>query len=100
MIMILFLMRKERRFILHFDPFKNCPLESSRGVLGHKWTLLVLRNIGFLEMEGFNQMLRVTPRLTPGVLSLRLCELEKSRLIKRTEECRSPKIVLWVFGSK
>ena len=79
---------------------KNCPIESSLGVLGHKWTLLVLRNIGFLKMERFNQMLRVTPRLTPRVLSMRLAELEKSGLIKRTEECSSPKIVRWTLTSK
>ncbi len=81
-------------------PMKNCPIESSLGVLGHKWTLLVLRNIGFLKMERFNQMLRVTPRLTPRVLSMRLAELEKSGLIKRTEECTSPKIVRWTLTSK
>ncbi|HYT41994.1 MAG TPA: winged helix-turn-helix transcriptional regulator, partial [Methylomirabilota bacterium] len=52
-----------------------------------------------LKMERFNQMLRVTPRLTLGVLSLRLSELEKSGLIKRTEECRSPKIVRRVLTS-
>ena len=79
---------------------KNCPIESSLGVLGHKWTLLVLRNIGFLKMERFNQMLRVTPRLTPRVLSMRLAELKKSGLIKRTEEYKSPKIVRWVLTSK
>ena len=77
--------------VLPSVPMKNCPIESSLGVLGHKWTLLVLRNIGFLKMERFNQMLRVTPRLTPRVLSMRLAELEKSGLIKRTEECKSPK---------
>jgi DNA-binding HxlR family transcriptional regulator len=86
--------------VLPSVPMKNCPIESSLGVLGHKWTLLVLRNIGFLKMERFNQMLRVTPRLTPRVLSMRLAELEKSGLIKRTEECKSPKIVRWVLTSK
>ena len=79
---------------------KNCPIESSLGVLGHKWTLLVLRNIGFLKKERFNQMLRVTPGLTPRVLSMRLDELEKSGFIKRTEGHKSPKIVRWVLTSK
>jgi DNA-binding HxlR family transcriptional regulator len=79
---------------------KNCPIESSLGVLGHKWALLVLRNIGFLKMERFNQMLRVTPGLTPRVLSMRLDELEKSGFIKRTEEHKSPKIIRWVLTSK
>jgi len=86
--------------VLPSVPMKNCPIESSLGVLGHKWTLLVLRNIGFLKMERFNQMLRVTPRLTPRVLSMTLSELKKSGLIKRTEECKSPKIVRWVLTSK
>jgi len=86
--------------VLPSVPMKNCLIESSLAVLGHKWTLLILRNIGFLKMERFNQMLRVTPRLTPRVLSMRLAELEKSGLIKRTEECSSPKIVRWTLTSK
>ena len=86
--------------VLPSVPMKNCSIESSLGVLGHKWTLLVLRNIGFLKMERFNQMLRVTPRLTPRVLSMRLAELKKSGLIKRTEEYKSSKILRWVLTSK
>jgi DNA-binding HxlR family transcriptional regulator len=45
-------------------------------------------------------MLRVTPGLTPRVLSMRLDELEKSGYIKPTEEHTSPKIVRWMLTPK
>ena len=27
-------------------PFKNCPIATSLGVLGRKWSLLIIRDIG------------------------------------------------------
>jgi len=51
--------------VLPSVPMKNCPIESSLGVLGLKWTLLVLRNIGFLKMERRNQMPAGTVKLSP-----------------------------------
>lgn len=81
-------------------PMKNCPIESSMGVLGRKWTLLILRNIGVFKKERFNQMLDVTPGLTPRVLSMRLRELEKNGFIKHVEEHGFPKIVRWELTEK
>ena len=31
--------------------FKECPIRVSLGVLGKKWTLLILRNIAFLRID-------------------------------------------------
>lgn len=79
---------------------KVCPIESSLGVLGRKWTFLILRDIGFAKTERFNQMLQITPGLTPRVLSMRLRELEREGFIKRIEEHRSPKIIRWKLTDK
>lgn len=80
--------------------FKTCPIGASLGVLGHKWTMLILRNIGFLKMQRFNQMLRITPGLTPRVLSMRLQELEKNGFIKRINGRRSQKDIRWTLTEK
>lgn len=77
--------------------FKNCPIRTSLGVLGKKWTLLVLRDIAFLKIDRFNQILRSIPGLTPRVLVLRLRELEESGLIEPVVIKRSPRLVRWVL---
>ena len=77
--------------------FQNCPIQTSLGVLGKKWTLLVLRDIGLLKIQRFNQILRSIPGLTPRVLILRLKELEDAGLIKPIIIQRKPKLVRWVL---
>jgi len=77
--------------------FKNCPIRTSLGVLGKKWTLLVLRDIAFLKIDRFNQILRSIPGLTPRVLVLRLRELEESGLIEPVVIQRSPRLVRWAL---
>ena len=62
--------------------FSSCPVQESLGILGRKWTLLVLRNIGLYRVQRFNEMLKITPGLTKRVLSMRLKELEKEQFIQ------------------
>ena len=75
--------------------FKSCPIQISLGVLGKKWTLLILRDIAFLKVQRFNQILRTLPGLTPRVLIMRLHELEKTGLIEPVVIQKSPKLVRW-----
>jgi DNA-binding HxlR family transcriptional regulator len=77
--------------------FKNCPIRTSLGVLGKKWTLLILRDIAFLKIDRFNQILRSIPGLTPRVLVLRLRELEENGLVEPVVIKRSPRLVRWVL---
>jgi len=71
-------------------PFKNCPIGTTLGVLGKKWTILVMRDIGFLKIGRFNEILRTLPGLTPRVLSMRLRELEKNGFIRQIEIQKKP----------
>jgi DNA-binding HxlR family transcriptional regulator len=80
--------------------FKSCPIRASLGVLGKKWTLLILRDIGLLKIGRFNEILRSLPGLTPRVLILRLKELEGSGLIKPTVTQQKPKLVKWTLTEK
>ncbi|HML02666.1 MAG TPA: helix-turn-helix domain-containing protein [Candidatus Bathyarchaeia archaeon] len=75
--------------------FKNCPIRISLGVLGKKWTLLILRDIAFLKIDRFNQIKRSLPGLTPRVLTLRLKELQETGIIERVIIQRRPKVVRW-----
>jgi DNA-binding HxlR family transcriptional regulator len=81
-------------------PFKTCPISASLGVLGKKWTMLILRDVGFLKIDRFNQILRSLPGLTPRVLSMRLAELEASGMIERSETREAPRVVRWSLTEK
>jgi DNA-binding HxlR family transcriptional regulator len=80
--------------------FAECPIRASLGVLGKKWTLLVLRDIGILGIDRFNRILDSLPGLTPRVLSMRLKELEKEGFIECIEEEKSPMVVRWTLTEK
>ena len=63
--------------------YQQDPIRNSVKRLGAKWTLLVLRDIGFLELRRFGEILRNNPGLTPKVLSKRLRDMQKEGLIDR-----------------
>ncbi|MCY1154121.1 MAG: hxlR 2 [Nitrososphaera sp.] len=80
--------------------FAQCPIKTSLGILGKKWAMLVLRDIGILGVDRFNRLLASIPGLTPRVLSMRLKELEKEGFIKCIEKGNSSMIVRWTLTEK
>lgn len=80
--------------------FIQCPIKTTLGVLGKKWTLLILRDIGFLKIVRFNRILESIPGLTPRVLSMRLRELEEEGFIERVGGKRDPTMVVWNLTEK
>src|ERR687887_292257 len=68
--------------------FVKCPIRTSLGVLGKKWTVLIIRDIGVYKITRFNRLLESIKGITPRVLSRRLKELEKKGFIERAEERR------------
>jgi DNA-binding HxlR family transcriptional regulator len=80
--------------------FVNCPIKTSLGVLGKKWTPLIIRDIGFLKIGHFNQILKSISGITPRVLSMRLKELEKEGIIECIKEDGPPMSVLWMLTDK
>lgn len=80
--------------------FTECPLQMSLGVLGKKWALLVLRNIGAYKIDRFNRLLQSLHGIAPRVLSTRLKELAEAGLIARVVRQKSPMIVRWALTEK
>lgn len=79
---------------------KNCPIATSLGVLGRKWTILILRDMAMMKKERFSDLLRSTPGLTPRVLSNRLSELKREGMIERIEKRKGPNFVRWRLTEK
>jgi len=73
---------------------------STLGVLGRKWTALILRDIGFRKIDRFNRLLESIVGLTPRVLSMRLKELEAEGYIKCVEKKDTPMVVRWALTEK
>jgi DNA-binding HxlR family transcriptional regulator len=65
--------------------FESCPVQASLGILGRKYALLIIRDIGLFDKHRFNEILRVTPGLSKRVLSIRLKELERGGFIEAVE---------------
>jgi len=63
--------------------YQQDPIRTSVKSLGARWTLLIVRDIGFLKLRRFGEILRNNPGLTARVLSKRLRDMQKEGLIER-----------------
>ena len=68
--------------------FLAYPLQSSLGVLGRKWALLVVMNIALGQAQRFNELMRKSPGMSKRILAMRLRELEEGGFIARAEQGR------------
>lgn len=75
------------------------PIGASLNILGRKWILQVLRDIGMRKIEHFNRLLKSIEGTSSRILSSRLRELEKAGLLRTVEE-QTFKGVRWKFIEK
>jgi DNA-binding HxlR family transcriptional regulator len=81
--------------------FANCPVETSLGILGRKWTLAIIRDIGAYGVDRFNRLRKSLPGIPPKVLATRLKQMEQEGFIQKTvEKDAPPKIVRWSLTDK
>jgi DNA-binding HxlR family transcriptional regulator len=76
-------------------PFRDCPVKVTVGVLGKKWTLRILGQIGVYGRDRFNLLLTALPGIAPKVLATQLKDLEEAGLLARVTVGTSPKRVRW-----
>jgi len=73
------------------------------GVLGRKWALLIVADIGLRHVDrfsSFSSLRRSNPQLNPRILSRRLRELEEAAMIRRMGGNRAPQPVRWIMTEK
>jgi len=63
---------------------QNCPIATTLGTLGRKWTLTILRDIAFFPDASFSLIQKNNPGLLPRTLSLRLKQLSTEQFIVKT----------------
>ena len=81
--------------------FADCPVETSLDILGKKWAMSIIRDIGFYGIDRFNQLLKSLPGIPSKVLATRLKQLEKDGFLNRTvERAVPPQVVHWSLTEK
>jgi DNA-binding HxlR family transcriptional regulator len=81
--------------------FAQCPVENSLGILGKKWTLAIIRDIGAYGVDRFNRLMKSLPGIPSKVLATRLKQLEGEGFIQKyVEKSVPPKIVRWSLTEK
>ena len=73
----------DERRIYPLLAYQADPIRESVRWLGRKWTLLILRDMAFLKLTRFGQILRNNPGLTPRVLARRLRQMQAEGLVER-----------------
>ena len=74
-----------------------CPIAKGAEVLGERWTLLIVRELG-AGSESFNDLRRGLPLLSPSLLSTRLKSLEAAGVVLRTESAKQVRYTLTEAG--
>lgn len=64
--------------------YQHDPIRQSVQRLGSKWTLLLVRDLAFLQLHRFGEFRRNNPGLSARVLSRRLREMEREELVARS----------------
>jgi DNA-binding HxlR family transcriptional regulator len=62
----------------------DCPITCTLDLIGDKWTLVVLRDLLFLNKSKFEEFLASPERISTSVLTDRLHKLEKAGLIEKS----------------
>ena len=65
------------------EQMKCCAIDNTFKIVGKKFTIHILRNMIFLNQTRFSQFLESIEGINPKTLSVRLHEMEKSKLVKR-----------------
>ncbi len=76
------------------------PLECAASFLSKKWVISVLVTIGNFKIIRFNRILGKVEGISPKMLSERLSELEKQKLVKRIVFFEKPPRVEYELTTK
>ena len=68
----------------------RCPINNNFKIIGKKFTVLILRNMMYLNQTRFNKLLDSIEEINAKTLSSRLKEMEKDGLIERKIYHESP----------
>lgn len=78
---------------------KSCPIEVTLNIIGKKWSINIIRDL-FKGKSRFTEFLESNPYLSTKMLSLRLKELQKTDIIKKTIKSTTPVVIEYSLTEK
>ena len=89
----------------YFDPMtintrENCPVARAISVVGDKWSLLIIRNLGLDGPQRFQDLSKALVGISPNTLSARLKSLQGSGLVERRVVDAHPPRTLYSLTQK
>jgi DNA-binding HxlR family transcriptional regulator len=82
-----------------FDQQFQCPIQFVLGILGNKWSILVLKEL-FTGDRRTNELLKALPGISTKTLTIRLRELESHGLVERRVYAEIPPRVEYHLTAK
>ena len=61
----------------------DCPISSSLDIWGDKWSLLIIRNMMFYDLNTYGEFLNAPEKIATNILADRLLKLEEAGLITK-----------------
>ena len=62
----------------------NCPINFTQEILGDKWSLLIIRDLMFMNKRYYGEFLQSEEKISTNILANRLEKLEQNGLITKT----------------
>ncbi|MFX0059768.1 MAG: winged helix-turn-helix transcriptional regulator [Candidatus Hodarchaeota archaeon] len=78
---------------------KKCPIEVTLDIVGKKWSIQIIRDL-FKGKTRFTGFLESNPHLSTKMLSLRLKELQKLDIVKKTIKSTTPVVIEYSLTQK
>lgn len=78
----------------------GCPIACSLDIIGDHWTLLIIRNLMFLGLHEYKDMLKTEEKISSSILSDRLKKLEQDGIIASTSHPDSGRRKLYYLTDK
>ena len=75
--------------IYRIAELRACPIETTFRIIGKRWTVLILREM-FFGVTQFNRLQENVKGITPKILSRRLKELQRLRIVERRIVSQAP----------
>jgi DNA-binding HxlR family transcriptional regulator len=78
----------------------SCPVSCALDILGDKWTLLVIRDILFLQKQYFQDFLESPEKIASNILSDRLKKLEECNIVLRQRDPDNARRIIYTLTDK
>lgn len=78
----------------------DCPLSCSLDIWGDKWSLLIIRDMIFLNKKTYGDFLKSDEGIATNILASRLQGLEESKIIEKTDHPDSKAKILYRLTQK